>query len=643
MSARKHSTRIASALIILALLTAAGVYGFSQFNKTQLQNQLLELASALELELTLAGTTQLDLVRQEFILRDLRLSHPQHPQELASVRELSLRLSPWQLGQSSWQISQLTLDGLHINQRSAADGGSIWLTDTLRGLLFANAGEALDLTPQLAIERLLISESSLDVSTQAASFALRDIELELLGANLLGEPFELQGQGVVARYSGLHRDEMRVPLTFGGEVVAELASASASVNSLRLGSTPLLAEIAAQATWLGGELAVGGSVSALDFDLNAWMRSLEPETLQNAFGEQFEVKPQTAAFEFDFNLNSEGLIVQDFDARIGEGAIDAQLVFSAADERLPANRRYAIRGSEIDFSFLDPQRAGFWAQLPQQLMLGTQLDTVAAIDIELLRWSDSDLTQLQLFVNAERGVTEFELLPLGLWGGQVAGALRVDSRSEQDTFALEANIASLNSERMAQSLPLLASFGGELSADLDLQGALVNSELVADSLRGEITFDVRNNRVPMDLLKQVFSTIAALSPVGGSTEQWPDTLSFSQLSGFALLDSGLTQPHRVNLLMDNLEIEGSGVFDPASEEFDYALSFTLLPDARNKPLEINDAHVAKPWPVNCAANLNAPITQYCSPDFSGVRRLFAAPDEETLSPVDAILNAVPRQ
>ena len=671
MSARKHSTRTAGALLLLAVLAAGGVSSLTQFTKAQLQSRLVELARALDLELILAGDIQLNLIQQEFVLRDLRLKNPEHPQELASVRELTLRLSPWQLQQDTWQISEMSLRGLYANQRSGANESSLWSTAAIQSLLNVDtegkpgalAGSLtssltdltdltdlsasapdflLDFAPQLVIDRLLVSEASLDVSTKTANFSLRDLELELLGANLSGQAFQLQGQTTLARYSALHRDEIRVPLTFGGEAAVALASAFATVNSLRVGATPLLAEVEAQASWTDGNLTLGGAVAAQDFDLNAWMHSLEPDSLVTASINPSALPPQLADFAFDFSLNDQGFVIQDFDASLGEGVIDAQLAISSASEHIPANSRYAIRGSTVDFSFLDAQRAGFWSQLPRRLLLSNTLDSVAAIDIQLLRWGDSDLTQLQLFANSEARVTEIELLPVGVWGGQIKGDLRVDSSGgERDAFALDANIAALNTEKLIQHWPVLASFGGELSADLSLEGALGSSELVAESLRGEITFDLRNNRVPLGLIKQVFSTIAALSPVGGSTEQWPEDLSFSQLSGFALLDNGLTQPHRVNLLMDNLEIEGSGVFDPATAEFDYSLSFTLLPNAINQSLQINDAHIAKPWPVNCAANLSAPASQYCSPDFAGVRELFAQP--ETISPVDALLNAVPRQ
>jgi hypothetical protein len=668
MSARKHSTRTAGALLLLAVLAAGGVFSFTQFTKAQLQSRLVELAQALDLELTLAGDIQLKLIQQEFVLQDLRLNNPEHPQELASVSELTLRLSPWQLQQDTWQISEVSLSGLYVNQRSGANGSSLWSTAAIRSLMSVgtdgepralsgsltssltdltdlsdSAPDVLsDFAPQLVIDRLLVSEASLDVSTKTANFSLRDLELELLGANLSGQAFQLQGQTTLARYSALNRDEIRFPLTFGGEAAVALASAFATVNSLRVGATPLLAEVEAQASWTNGDLTLGGAVAAQDFDLNAWMLSLEPDSLVTASLNPSALPPQLADFAFDFSLNDQGFVIQDFDASLGEGVIDAQLAISSASEHIPANIRYAIRGSTVDFSFLDAQRAGFWSQLPRRLLLSNNLDSVAAIDIQLLRWGDSDLAQLRLFAISEAGVTEIELLPVGVWGGQVEADLRVDSSgSERDAFALDANIAALNTEKLIQHWPLLASFGGELSADLSLEGALDSSELVAESLRGEITFDLRNNRVPLGLIKQVFSTIAALSPVGGSTEQWPEDLSFSQLSGFALLDNGLTQSHRVNLLMDNLEIEGNGVFDPATAEFDYSLSFTLLPDAINQSLQINEAHIAKPWPVNCAANLSAPVSQYCSPDFAGVRELFAQP--EVVSPVDALLNAVPRQ
>ena len=52
----------------------------------------------------------------------------------------------------------------------------------------------------------------------------------------------------------------------------------------------------------------------------------------------------------------------------------------------------------------------------------------------------------------------------------------------------------------------------------------------------------------------------------------------------------MNAPHRVNLIMDNLEIDGSGSIDIVSGDFDYRLAFTLLENARVEPLLINGAH-----------------------------------------------------
>ena len=149
--------------------------------------------------------------------------------------------------------------------------------------------------------------------------------------------------------------------------------------------------------------------------------------------------------------------------------------------------------------------------------------------------------------------------------------------------------------------------------------------MIADSVAGDITFDLRDNTVNIGLIKQVFSSISALSPVGGSTENWTDSTSFNQLGGFITFTDGMDEPHRVNLIMDNLEINGSGSIDIVSGDFDYRLAFTLLQNAPVEPLFINDAHRGKPWPVNCSANLSAPVSQFCSPNFAGVRELFASP------------------
>lgn len=627
--------------LVIALATLAVVAGsltvpLTLIGESRFRQALQELFSTeLGYELTLAGDVTLSFFpRFEFGLEDLRLNNPAYPQELASARRASLAVDIWEFADGRLHVDELNLDGVHINYRLAADGESIWQTPALAALL---AGQAEpDNATRLSIGRITVTAGTLEFAdvTSGRSFSMHDLELDILEANAFSEPFSLQGQTSLALFSPLHNDEIRLPLIIGAELLIDSEARAIQLDQLRLGASPMLATVSAQLNWNETALSAQGEVSAASFDLDAWLRNIEPARLAS----DAESQAQPAAFQFDFSADETGIQIQDFDAEIGAGAIDADLTFNKASGQRPANLNYSVRGSRIDFGFLEPNRAAFWSRLPLGLFSASGLNSTGSLDLEELVWGTEPLRDLQLFVSAEGGVKDIELLPLRYGGGIVEGSLRL---SQSDSFELNGSLSSVDSNALALHWPRLASFGGEVSASAALVGSGADWPTIARSASGDITFDVRNNLVNLALVKQVFSTVSALSPSGGSTEAWPEQRSFDQLSGFVLLDRGLTSPHRVNLLMDNLEIEGSGSFDTELDNFDYALAFTLWPTAaRNQTLEINDAHTGKPWPVRCAANLADAPSQFCSPDFAGVRALFAEPafvPDDALSPLDALL------
>ena len=445
-----------------------------------------------------------------------------------------------------------------------------------------------------------------------------------------------------ANYSTAHADEILVPLIFGAELAFDSSAQQASILELRLGIAPMLATVTADMDWQDGSLNMRGTAQAARFDLNDFLSGLEPPVITEP--EQLgtpistAVTASPASFSFGFSFDKSGFTIPDFDATLGNATIDADPRRLGVTEFQGANLNYSVRASTLDLSFLDKQRIAFWQPLLLDLVASGKGNTTGSIDVEGITGATHNLGELQLFISTEGNVQNIELQPLSLLGGEIDGVLRLErppggeklielnaSLRRLDLAAFSALFMPEDFSASYPILPLASSFDGKLSADMALVAEGGDWGRIANSITGDITYDLSHNTVDISLVKQVFSSIAALSPAGGSTEAWPDRISFEQLSGFVILASGIDAPHRLNLLMDNLEIEGSGTLDSTSGDFDYRLAFTLLDNARVEPLLINDAHRGKPWPVNCVANLGAAASQFCSPDFAGVRELFAAP------------------
>jgi hypothetical protein len=143
-----------------------------------------------------------------------------------------------------------------------------------------------------------------------------------------------------------------------------------------------------------------------------------------------------------------------------------------------------------------------------------------------------------------------------------------------------------------------------------------------DSLNGSTTFAITENSVDIGVIKQVFTAISALSPSGGTIEQWPDVIRFAELSGFILLNNGLSENQQLNLRMDNFDISGTGGIDLEQQNFDYDLEFSVLGEPYLQTIQVDELYHDVSWPVECAAAFKDEVNQYCRPDFTQVRQIF---------------------
>tara|TARA_B110000093_G_scaffold6973_1_gene6646 strand:- start:1133 stop:1681 length:549 start_codon:yes stop_codon:yes gene_type:complete len=142
------------------------------------------------------------------------------------------------------------------------------------------------------------------------------------------------------------------------------------------------------------------------------------------------------------------------------------------------------------------------------------------------------------------------------------------------------------------------------------------------SLNGSSSFAITENSVDIGVLKQVFTAISALSPTGGTTEQWPDVIRFAELGGFILLNNGLSKNQQINMRMDNFDISGTGGIDMQQQNFDYDLQFSILGEPYLQTIQVDELYHNVSWPVECAAAFENEVNQYCRPDFTRVREIF---------------------
>ena len=96
-----------------------------------------------------------------------------------------------------------------------------------------------------------------------------------------------------------------------------------------------------------------------------------------------------------------------------------------------------------------------------------------------------------------------------------------------------------------------------------------------------------------------------------------------RVEGYVLLENGLSDGQEVNLHLDNLNLNGTGGINLGSNTFNYDLNFSFLPPPQTQTIPVNELYHNVSWPVQCGASFDSEISQYCRPDFTRVREIFA--------------------
>lgn len=233
------------------------------------------------------------------------------------------------------------------------------------------------------------------------------------------------------------------------------------------------------------------------------------------------------------------------------------------------------------------------------------------------------MRDVNLFTNVEDGVLDIELQPTGLYNGLAQGLLRIDSRGDDASLETQLVLNQLNIVEFAPAISRLNTVTGQLDVEASYAATGSTTNELLNSLNGSTSFAISENTVDIGLIKQVFTAIAALSPTGESIQQWPDVIRFSELGGSLLLEDGITDNQEVALRMDNVDVSGTGGIDLNAGTFDYDLQFALLGPPATQTIPINELYHNVPWPVDCSARFEAEVSQYCRPDFTRVRDIFA--------------------
>lgn len=593
-------------------------------------------------------------------LNDVRLQNPASPQELASTTAALLQIDLRALIGGEVLVRELSTDDFHINYYIDADGMSNWDvqapdTDSASSATPATTTQTEQTTAgtndssnfSVSFERIRIGNASIDIQdlAQGSRYSINNLNLVSNNTNIEGRPFDVD-----VNFNFLNNGMTKpMPMGLKGDVTADLDAGTVVVENIAFSLTPLLMQGRIAINNLQDSMEYEGTFTSNDFDLiglmqTTGMREEDSDATSSLLGGT--ERPQ-ANIALSFTGNEFGMEIPSLLVLLAESRIETEASINFATALAPMNISYEVVGNQIDLtpflssqsseetiaaapnaesgiSSIDPGIASSPpvepTAIPSELL--NSFSVLGSIAIESVVANDFLFSGINIFTNVEDGVLDVEVQPVSAFEGSIAGNIRLDGRSQDAAMTTRFSISQINLIDLAPSISRLNSVTGNLDVELDLSASGQTTNEMMESLNGSTTFAISENSVDIGVLKQVFTAISALSPTGGTIEQWPDVIRFAELGGFLLINDGIEGNQQVNLRMDNFDISGTGGINLTEQNFDYDLLFTILGEPYLQTIQVNDLYHDVSWPVDCAAAFADEVSQYCRPDFTQVREIF---------------------
>lgn len=616
---------IGLAVVAVIVVAALWITNPAQY-RAVLQEQV---AAATGYELLVAGEIDLDLLPSaRLTLEDARLRNPGLPQELASASIVQLDLDRGALLRGELAIQELRIDGFHLNVYVDAQGNSLWDT---------HLTEATSGAPAVLPERIFAVNGRLDLQilNNGQRFLLKNLQLVGSDVSLQGEAFSGQVNFDLEWFDRSSRQMREIAIGLAGNIEANAESGRYAVTDLDLNSTPVLLQGRLEVDNYPDDPSYQANLASNEFDAGLLLRNLgilpAPEQAALALPNGNPDGQWPASVELSLSGDSDGLGAEAVVDSPEQTVLEAETEIRFASGSLPANVRYEMDIGVMDISALiDPEEAETIPGAPVATALPQPESQISGLENLILSGSiaadtltawDLRIENLSVFTNVEDRVLDVEVPAVGFLGGVFSANMRWNAANGELS-----GVTQGESLAISEIAPLITRFdvlSGRLHVDTAFNASGRSIRSLLNDLSGDASFRVTENLVNIGLIKQIFTSIAALSPSGEAIQQWPDLIRFSEINGNLALDGGLGAEHGFNLQMDNFSAEGTGIADLQGGSFDYELLLTMLGEPLTQTIPVSGNYQGVTWPVECSARFSDDVTQFCRPDFNTVREIFS--------------------
>jgi AsmA protein len=480
--------------------------------------------------------------------------------DMIKVNKVSISVDVVSLIAFNPQVNQLILDGLEINLQKNAAGVTNWddlmtATDSSATTSAGSSVSGSDTSAQTATPvkgsfgGLVINNARLvwaDAQT-GVEYQIDDLDIET-GKVTPDKPFALKLHAALQS-----KNEIDANLDLEGNIQYLMQQGQLRITELKLttkaqGDVLPLKEI---------EAGIESQSLLLDLKRNALrLDGMELSLGDNRLRGMLEVS-DFARPTVNFKLASERL---DIDALLGTPTVEQKA--QATVPQVGADGSQNAPAEDVQIS------------LPMELLRSMQVDgllTVKQVKVENLNLSD-----LELKIDADKGVVKLEPMKMNLYGGSYQGSVQIDARNKLPEYKVVERLQGVQIGQLLTDYMGEDRINGEMAANASLTSSGEWLSALKKNSNGSMDIVLKDGALKGFNLRYSIDRVKARLSNQSEPSKQPLQTDFSSLTMSGKIRQGIFSSNDLKLLAPLLRVGGEGIANINDNTVDYRVDVKLV-------------------------------------------------------------------
>ncbi|WP_445158681.1 AsmA family protein [Halomonas sp. E14] len=550
------------------------------------------------------------------------------------VRNGAVRLRDHE-AEREWMLENLNLSGTNVNPERAFPVKSAFRLSSYGALDWRELERPPGLASEIALEgrvrlalaerRYVIEGVRLNTATTLEGIDGRqqaDLSGQQLLLDLSQQRLQLQEGRLEANLQHPALGPRPLPLALTFQLEGDLGEASAQLRDLQLtGPDDLRLSGNLNLAGLDGAPSYGGQLSLAPFSLRAWLTrtgNLPPTASARALTDVALTSPVRGDLA---RAELPGLtLVLDgstFTGRMAYGFGGQALSFDLHGDRLnlddylppPTSAGQSASRQRLGIGIAHAEEEA--TLVPEEWLTALALE--GALEVERLRMSGLDFTQVAIALAGSDGRQRLERFTANFYGGELGASGALDLTRDPIHWQLAPRLSRVRLEPLLQALaddegP--APLRGRLSLEGQLEARHNTLPALKRSLAGQLAGRIDEGAILEVNLSQELCTLAALLDGQETTREWSADTRFERAEASLQITEGVARSEDILVTLPGIALRGAGELDLVTERFDLRAAARFV-DGADAACPVNPRLERIPLPMRCSGDYTGDSGEWC--------------------------------